>query len=149
MKGHKAACHGAQILPASSLAPGCHPYICFWLLVEPLLDVWAVFALEHFSLSFAFFFPEVKKTPQARVTTLNPFLTGRQLLFLQHGPEVTWPTMVWIQLFGRAMPFVVFAFLHTLWVVTSSLPSHRHSPKQCYPDWCGPQNLLECLMSPD
>lgn len=97
VEGHKAACHGAD---SSSFLPCCYHYICFWLLAEPLLDVWAEFTLEDSSLFFTLFFPKVKNSPQARLTTLNPLSLGRQTLFLQHSyvtrPWVTWPTMVWI-----------------------------------------------------
>lgn len=88
-----------QIPLASSFPVTATSASGFWL-SPSLLDVWAEFTLEDFSLFFTLFFPKVKNSPQARLMTLDPLSLGRQLLFLQHSyatrPWVTWPTMVWI-----------------------------------------------------
>lgn len=111
VEGHKVACHGAD---SSSFLPCCHLSICLGLLVEPLLDVWAVYALEDFSLFFTLFLPKVKNSPQARQMTPNPLALGRQLLFLQHshatGPWVNWPTTVWISFLDEPCLFAAFVF---------------------------------------
>lgn len=78
VEGHKVACYGAD---SSSFLPCCHYYICLWLLVQPLLDVWTVFALEDFSL-FTLFLPKVKNSPQMRWMTHKPLSLGRQPPFL-------------------------------------------------------------------
>lgn len=122
--GHKVTCHGAQIPLASSFAPGCHPFTCFWLLVElptRYLGSLGCTASGNSSLFFTFLFPKVKKSLKQDWQNSIRFLVGRRLLFLQHSPCLSW--------------YLSFFTLYT----TFSFPSQGYSVSQWCPDCVVPR----------